>query len=66
MLCHTCQRQSNCLTHQMAEQDQNLYRMLEQLQGCQRRQPLVAKPSLSQTWQRAVRWIEKLAHRLSP
>jgi|GEM_PF-2671323 len=39
MLCDTCQRQSNCLTHQLAHQDQKLHRMLEQLQGCQQRQP---------------------------
>ncbi|ABW28761.1 MULTISPECIES: hypothetical protein [Acaryochloris] len=66
MLCQTCQRQSHCLTHQLAAQDQNLHRMLENLQGCQRRQPYRVKPSPSHTWQKTVRWMEKLAHRLSP
>ncbi len=66
MLCHACQRQSNCLTHQLAEQDQNLHLMLEQLQGCQRRQP--QHPNLSQkhNLQRAVQWMKKISRQLSP
>lgn len=69
MLCDTCQRQPNCLTHQLADQDQRLYRMLEQLQGCQQRQPQTAdtqssyRQRLVQYTERISRWIAQYLRR---
>lgn len=67
MICNTCQRQSHCLTHQLADQDQKLHRMLEQLRGCQRRQTQVAHVCDLQGYflPRLVQFMEKISRTMA-
>ena len=64
MLCDTCQRQPNCLTHQLAVQDQGLHLMLERLQGCQQRQPqkVQARSFQKKHVQRVFQFAQKIVH----
>lgn len=65
MLCQTCQRQTRCLTHQLAEQDQHLRRMLDQLQGCQRHAPMPSPQSQKPYLLRVIQWMESLSLRIT-